>query len=203
MRDTHLGLPQRECAYHELLSANSIWETRIVFDISGRGKLSSCSNSICKHTLIQYRYAPSVCLPYIPSRTPRTLQLCSRKIHRSRVRGRAGANNYFLSVYSCPKKQDLDAKYFARCRAYVLTTLLCIFLSALFTIKLALLFCAKGLCWRLVAAAAVKENPETPERRVLNAEENSLKTFGLLFVLRVFAQYDVHSQREGKQLCYI
>ena len=54
--------------------------------------------------------------------------------------------------------------------------MLCIFLSALLTIEVGPLFCVNGLCWIFVTAAAVKENPETPERRVLlNAEENSLK----------------------------
>ena len=63
-----------------------------------------------------------------------------------------------------------------------LTTLLCIFLSALFTNKLALFFCCNGLCWKLVAAAAVSENPEAPDLKVLlKAEENSLTVYVVEF----------------------
>ena len=62
-----------------------------------------------------------------------------------------------------------------------LTTLLCIFLSALLTRRLALLFCCTGFCCILAAAAI--ENPLALERKVLlRVEENVLGVIrGVLF----------------------
>jgi hypothetical protein len=68
---------------------------------------------------------------------------------------------------------------------YSLTTLLCIFLSALLTRRAALFFCCTGLCC-MVAAAAI-ENPEAPERSVLlKAEENVVAVFLLSCQLYCF-----------------
>jgi hypothetical protein len=54
--------------------------------------------------------------------------------------------------------------------------LLCILLSALLTRRLALFDCCTGFC--CILAAAARENPEAPERRVrLRVEENVLTSF--------------------------
>lgn len=70
----------------------------------------------------------------------------------------------------CPPPRGVGG--FAR-RAHLLTTLLCILLSALLTRRLALLVCGAGFC--CILAAAAMEKPEAPERSVrLKVEENVL-----------------------------
>jgi hypothetical protein len=101
---------------------------------------------------------------------------------------RAGTNDFELSAYihfriaSSQSHEDLSPV-----AGHLLTTLLCILLSALLTRRLALCFGCTDLCW--ILAAAAMEIPEAPERSVrLKAEENVLTVLSSRVSHKLFAQ---------------